>query len=71
MYLYEAIRQVLEENGNAPMRIEDIANAVNQKGLFVSRDGSPTDARKVGWRAVSDVAKGRVPQFEVLIRLRE
>ncbi|PIU22776.1 MAG: hypothetical protein CO103_06585 [Chloroflexi bacterium CG_4_9_14_3_um_filter_45_9] len=64
MYLYEAIRQVLEANGNVPMRIEDIANAINQRGLFV------TDARKVGWRAVGDIAKSTAPQFEVLIRLR-
>jgi len=46
------------------MRIEDIANAINQRGLFV------TDARKVGWRAVGDIAKSTAPQFEVLIRLR-
>lgn len=37
MYLYEAIRQVLEENGNVPMRIEDIANAINQRGAFCHR----------------------------------
>ena len=70
MYLHEAIRQVLEERGNASMRIEDIAEIINKRVLYVREDGSSVDARQVGWRAVGDVAKGNPPQFEVLIRLR-
>ena len=70
MYLHEAIKQVLQESGNVPMTIEQIADTINRRHLFVRRDGSPTDARQVGWRAVGDVAKGKPPQFNVLINLR-
>lgn len=70
MYLHEAIRLVLEEHGNKPMRIEDIAFIINERNLYVSKDGSQTNARLVGWRAVGDVSKGDSPQFEVLIKLR-
>ena len=69
MYLHEAIRQVLEEHGNTPTRIEDIADIINQRCLYNRKDGSQIDARQVGWRVVGDVAKGNPPQFEVLIRL--
>ncbi|MFQ5988024.1 MAG: HTH domain-containing protein, partial [Dehalococcoidia bacterium] len=61
MYLHEAITQVLEESGNVPMTMQDIADIISQRRLFVSRDGSPADARKVGWRAVGDVAKSVAP----------
>ncbi len=71
MYLHEAIIHVLRQHGNTPMRIEDIADAINREHLFVKRDGSQTDARQVAWRAAGDVAKGNPPQFDVLIRLRD
>jgi hypothetical protein len=71
MYLHEAIRQVLEERGNAPMRIEEIADIINQQRLYIREDGSQIDARQVGWRAVGDVTKGNPPQFEVVVRLRQ
>jgi len=70
MYLHEAIRQVIQEGGNVPMTIEDIASAINRRRLYVKRDGSAVDARQVAWRAAGDVAKGNPPQFDVLIRLR-
>ena len=71
MYLYEAIRQVLEENGNVPMRIEDIANAIKQKGLYRKKNGSQADPYGVGLRAVSDISKSTKPIFDVLIKLRK
>jgi len=71
MYLYEAIRQVLEENGNVPMRIEDIANAINQKGLYRKKNGCQADPYGVGLRAVSDISKSTKPIFDVLIKLRK
>jgi len=71
MYLHEAIRQVIQEGGNMPMTIEDIARAINRRQLYVKRDGSAVDARQVALRAAGDVAKGNPPQFDVLIRLRD
>jgi hypothetical protein len=65
MHLYEAIRTVLEESGNTPMTIQEIADRINERQLFI------TDARKVGWRAVGDVSKSTTPLFDVLIRLRQ
>jgi len=65
MYLHEAIREVLEESGNRLLTIQEIADRINERRLFV------TDARKVGWRAVGDVVKSTFPLFEVLIRLRK
>lgn len=65
MHLHEAIRMVLEESGNTPMTIQEIADCINERQLFI------TDARKVGWRAVGDVVKSTAPHFEVLIRLRQ
>ena len=71
MYLHEAIKQVLKERGNVPMTIEDIAQAINQRRLYVRKNGLSIDARQVAWRAAGDVSKGNPPQFDVLIRLRE
>jgi len=64
MHLHEAIRVVLQESGNKPMTIQEIADRINERRLF------PTDARKVGWRAVGDVVKSTAPLFEVLVRMR-
>jgi hypothetical protein len=66
LYLYQAIQTVLRQHNNMPMSIEDIADAINQQGLYFQE----TNAYRVGYRTVSDVAKGPT-HFEVLIRLRE
>jgi len=49
------------------MTIQQIADRINERRLYVS----PTDPRKVAWRAVGDVTKGISPLFDVLIRLRQ
>jgi len=72
MYLYEAISKVLKDNRNMPMSIEEIADAINQQGLYVKKkDGSKVDVYGVGLRCVSDVAKSGEPLFDVLIQLRD
>ncbi|MFC1940298.1 HTH domain-containing protein [Chloroflexota bacterium] len=69
MFLYQAIQQVLQQHGNVPMPIEEIAAEINSKGLCTKRDGRPMDALGVGFRAVTDVVNGKPPFFDVLIRL--
>lgn len=71
LYLYQAIRKVLEGNRNVPMTIEEVADAINRDGLYVKKDGSEVDAYGVGLRAVSDISKSGAPLFDVLIRLRK
>ena len=71
MYLYEAVSKVLEEGGSEPMTIEQIAETINQKGLYRKKDGSQADPYGVGLRAVSDISKSTRPVFDVLIRLRK
>lgn len=71
MRLHEAISVVLRERGNVPMGVEEVAHTINERGLYVKRDGCKTDAYGVGLRAVSDVSKSGAPLFDVLIRLRK
>ena len=70
MYLYEAMREVINTHGNTPMRIEDIANIINKRYPNLTKARFPVSAHQVGMRAVTDVQKGNPPLFEVLIRLR-
>lgn len=70
MFLHEAIRHVLHQQNNTPMRIEDIAEIINRERLYTQRTGTPVNARQVALRAAGDVVKGNPPQFDVLIRLR-
>jgi hypothetical protein len=69
MYLYQAIQQVLQQN-NKPMRIEEIADAINQQNSCRKRNGDPVDALGVGFRAVTNVVGDSHPLFDVLIKLR-
>jgi len=71
MYLHKAIEQILRHNNNIPMKIEDIADAINLESLYIKKDGTRIDARHVAWRTAGDVVKGNPPQFDVLIRLRQ
>ncbi len=70
LYLYQAMIKVLDENNNKPMTIEQIAEAINKKGLYRKKNGYPIDTYGVGLRAVSDVSEGPT-YFEVLVRLRK
>lgn len=70
MYLYEAMREVIEAHGNAAVRVEDVADAINKKRPNLTRARFPVTAHQIGMRAVTDVQKGNPPVFEVLIRLR-
>ncbi|MHA1835160.1 MAG: hypothetical protein ACTSV7_14385 [Candidatus Baldrarchaeia archaeon] len=71
MYLYQAIEKVIRNGGNKPMAIEDIAEAINEQGLYVKKDGSTVSAWNVGARVVSDISKSSIPMFDVLVRMRD
>lgn len=75
MYLYEAIRKVLEDNNrhlqtqNQPMTIQEIAAEINRRQLFRKKDGSLVRPDNVGLRAVNDAVNGVT--LDVLVRIRE
>ena len=52
------------------LTIEEIANAVNQQGLYVKTSGSQITPWNVALRAASRVSKSADPVFDVLIKLR-
>lgn len=47
MYLHEAIRLVLKDNGNRWMTVKDLANEVNHRRLYRKRDGSNVEANQI------------------------
>lgn len=47
MTLHEAIAQTLRDNGNAPMTARALAAAINERGLYRTRDGSPVEVNQV------------------------
>jgi HB1, ASXL, restriction endonuclease HTH domain len=51
MTLHDALVLVLRENNNAPMTARELADAVNDRGLYRKRDGSPVEVNQVHARA--------------------
>jgi len=47
MTLHEALAQILRENGNAPMTARALADVVNDRGLYRTRDGSPVEVNQI------------------------
>ncbi len=47
MTLHEALVQILEENGNQQMTARALADAVNDRGLYRKRDGSPVEVNQI------------------------
>lgn len=45
--LHEALARVLEEAGNEAMTARELADAVNRRGLYRKRDGSPVEVNQV------------------------
>jgi hypothetical protein len=45
--LHEAIAQVLRERSNEWTSVRDLAKAVNERGLYRKKDGSPVEANQV------------------------
>jgi hypothetical protein len=69
MTLHEALALILRENNNQPMTVRQLTDAVNERGLYRKRDGSPVEVNQVHARTSNYEAL-----FEKdgpLIRLRE
>jgi hypothetical protein len=49
--LHEALARVLRENDNVWMSVRELADAVNGRGLYRKRDGSPVEVNQVHARA--------------------
>jgi hypothetical protein len=47
MTLHKALAHVLREHNNDPMTARELADAVNQQGLYHKKDGSPVEANQV------------------------
>jgi hypothetical protein len=45
--LHEALAQVLRERHNEGLTARELADAVNSRGLYRKRDGSPVEANQV------------------------
>src|SRR4051812_45124585 len=45
--LHEALAEVLEASGNSGMTARELADAINERGLYAKRDGSPVEANQV------------------------
>lgn len=47
MTLHQALVQILQETGNEPMTARALADAVNDRGLYRKRDGSPVEVNQI------------------------
>jgi hypothetical protein len=45
--LHDALQRILRENGNRPMPVRQLADEVNQRGLYRTRDGAPVEVSQV------------------------
>jgi uncharacterized membrane protein len=49
--LHEAMQLVLSENQNEWMTVRELADVINERGLYEKRDGSPVDPGQIHARA--------------------
>lgn len=47
MTLHQALMQILQEHGNEPMTARAPADAVNERGVYRKRDGSPVEVNQI------------------------
>jgi hypothetical protein len=47
MTLHEALQRILREGDNRPMPVRQLADQVNQRGLYGRRDGAPVEISQV------------------------
>lgn len=69
--LHEAILVVLKEADNEWMELEAIANAVNERQLYVQKNGQPVTADQVRARTLTQSYRQQFDVDETKIRLRE
>jgi hypothetical protein len=69
--LHEAILVVLKEGNNEWTEIEAIANAVNERKLYIQKSGQPVTVELVKARTLTQAYKQQFEQDETKIRLRD
>ena len=69
--LNEAIVVVLKDANNEWTELEAIANAVNEKKLYVQKNGQPVSVDQVKARTLTQAYKAQFEQDETKIRLRD
>lgn len=69
MTLHDALAQILRENGNEPMTARALADAVNGRGLYSKKDGSPVEVNQIHARTSN--YQDLFEKDGALIRLRE
>jgi len=69
MTLHEALVLILRENDNEPMTVRQLTDAVNERGLYRKRDGSPVEVNQVHARTSN--YEGLFEKDGAVIRLRE
>lgn len=67
--LHEAMAQILRENGNESMTARALADAVNDRGLYHTKDGSPVEVNQIHARVAN--YQDLFEKDGSLIRLRE
>jgi len=53
MTLHEALVQILRDNGNKPMTARSLADEVNRRGLYRTRDGSQVQVNQIHARTAN------------------
>jgi hypothetical protein len=51
--LHEALVQILRDNGNMPMTARSLADEVNHRGLYRTRDGGPVEVNQIHARTAN------------------
>lgn len=69
--LHDAIVAVLKDGNNEWMEIEAIATAVNERKLYLPKNGQPVTVDQVKARTLTQAYKQQFEQDETKIRLRE
>jgi len=69
--LHEAIVVVLKDGNNEWMEIEAIANAVNERKLYVQKNGQPVPADQVRLRTMTQSYRHLFELDGTKVRLRE
>jgi multidrug resistance efflux pump len=70
--LHQALELILSENGNDWMTVSALAKAVNERGLYVKRDGSAVEVNQVHARTHNYEGKfEKDPADRSRVRLRQ
>lgn len=66
--LHEEMAEILAENGNKGMRARELARAVNMRGRYAKRDGSPVEINQIHARVHNNPHLFRRENFKIYMR---